>query len=344
MALLLEKRSPSELGYSLVAEWAPHEQSWIAWPCRRDLWRARLDRGRAATAVLARCLARYEPVVMLANSEDAVDASIACGEGIEVLPVALDDSWVRDTGPVFLSNGRGIAGLDMPFNGWGGKYQPYADDSKLAAVILERLSMTAFEAPFVLECGALCGDGEGTLLVTEQCALNRNRNPGATIESMTSDLCRYLGVTAVIWLEGGSPQDETEGHIDNVARFVAPGRVLALDPETADDSARPVLIENLCRLRDSTDASARTIEVDLIPVPRPRRVEGRLLTQSYLNFCFVNGAVLVPLFDDPADDTALAAFGRCFPNRIIEAVPAVDLAYGGGALHCATLDQPTVPG
>ncbi|HJN03756.1 MAG TPA: agmatine deiminase family protein [Alphaproteobacteria bacterium] len=335
-----DDRIPADLGLAAVAEWAPHERCWMAWPCRESLWGKRTGAARSAIAELARTIARYEPVVVLANEAHVADASIRCGPGVEVLPIAIDDSWPRDTGPVFLAGKRGRAGAVFRFNGWGGIHIPYQDDAQLAQRMLERLSLAAYSVPLVLEGGALDGDGEGTILVTESCALDPNRNPGASREIVEEGLRHYLGAGAVIWLEGGLEHDETGGHADNVARFVAPGRVAALDPGAPGEPNHDPLAANLAILLTTKDAQLRGLEIVTVPQPAPRRLDGRLLCQSYLNFCIANGAVIVPVFDDGADGEALRILAACFPGRRVEPFAAADIVFGGGGIHCATLNEP----
>ena len=224
--------------------------------------------------------------------------------------------------------------------GWGGKYAPHADDDAIAEKVLARLGFPRYAAPVVLEGGAYTCDGEGTLIVTEQCALNRNRNPGLTLEDMTQTLKDYLGVREVIWLAGGLDRDETEGHVDNVARFAAPGVVLAVSPGEPGDDSFEVLTENLARLSAARDAQGRRLEVRELPRPAPRLIDGRELVQSYANFYVANGAVIAPIFEDPNDGKAHEVIAHAFPKRRIEQVRAVDICFGGGGIHCATLEQP----
>ena len=313
----------------------------MAWPRREELWLDRIGAARRAYAGLARVLSRYEPVTMIAREADVADASVLCGAGVDVLPFAIDDSWVRDTGPTILVNGAGgRIGVVWRFNGWGEKYTPYDSDAALADGLLKRLGLEARPAPVVLEGGAFCSDGAGTLLITEQCALNPNRNPGYTRTRMTEVLRELLEIRQVIWLAGGLESDETEGHVDNIARFAGPAIVLAVSPGEPGEDDFETLSENLERLRAATDAAALPLDVRLLPRPAPCLMDGRLLPQSYANFYVANGAVIVPSFDDPADSRAAAIIADAFPKRRIEQAASQDIAYGGGAIHCATLQEP----
>ncbi|MCH8189371.1 MAG: agmatine deiminase family protein, partial [Proteobacteria bacterium] len=251
--------------------------------------------------------------------------------------------WIRDTGPAFLTGPAGVAGVagvDWGFNGWGGKYIPYDNDAAIAEKVLARLGIPRYATPVVLEGGAYTCDGEGTLIITEQCALNENRNPGLTRDGMTQTLKDYLGIHEVIWLAGGLEHDETEGHVDNVARFAAPGVVLAVSPGEPGDDSFDMLTENLARLRATPDARGRRLEIRELPRPAPRLIGGRAVVQSYANFYVANGAVIAPSFDDSNDAKAREIIARAFPKRRFEQVPAADISFGGGGIHCATLEQP----
>lgn len=335
--------TPAAGGFTLPADWSPHERCWMAWPCREALWAGRIAEARAAYAELAKVIAVYEPVTMIAREVHVVDASVMCGVGVEVMPLAIDDSWIRDTGPAFLTGPAGVAGVagvDWGFNGWGGKYTPYDNDAAIAEKVLARLGIPRYATPVVLEGGAYTCDGEGTLIITEQCALNENRNLGLTRDGMTQTLKDYLGIHEVIWLAGGLEHDETEGHVDNVARFAAPGVVLAVSPGEPGDDSFDMLTENLARLRATPDARGRRLEIRELPRPAPRLIGGRAVVQSYANFYVANGAVIAPSFDDSNDAKAREIIARAFPKRRFEQVPAADISFGGGGIHCATLEQP----
>ena len=333
--------SPRADGFHMPAEWAPHKRCWMTWPCRKRTWGDGLQAAQEAYASVAREIATFEPVVMVCCPEDVAEASLACGSGIEVLPIMIDDSWVRDTGPSFLIDGGGrLAGVDWQYNAWGEIYQPFANDADLARRMLDRLQAPRYTAPLVLEGGAFHVDGEGTLLITETCALNPNRNPGLSRAKVEEVIKSHLDVSAVIWLAGGLEDDDTDGHVDNVACFVAPGLVLALVAEDAGDGNFPVLEDNLARLRHATDAQGRKLRV--IPVPQPPRQErnGRRLALSHLNFYIANGAVIAPSFAVPEDERAYRVLREVFPKRKIVDVPAIDIVAGGGGIHCITQQEP----
>src|SRR5947209_1994295 len=221
--------TPSQNGYAVPAEWSPHRRTWMCWPCRLAAWgsEARLERARLATARVARAIGQFEPVVVVARAADAAAAERACGASAQILVIALDDSWARDTGPTFLSGG-GAAGVAWQFNAWGGKYDGYRHDSALGEHILRHEHGRVFHAPIVCEGGAIHVDGEGTLITTEQCLLNPNRNPGAARDEIAEVLRRYTGAETVLWLPGEYADIETDGHVDNISCFAAPGRTVVV--------------------------------------------------------------------------------------------------------------------
>jgi agmatine deiminase len=333
--------TPSAAGFAMPAEWSRHARSWMAWPCRESVWQRSIEPARAAYAAVARAIAAFEPVTMVVRPDQAAAARAALGPAIDIMPLPLDDSWTRDIGPTFVVDRQGgVAGIDWRFNGWGGKYPDHGNDDALASAILEQLGMPRFSAPFVLEGGAIHVDGDGTLLTTEQCLLNPNRNPLLDRPAMEAALSAWLGVEKIIWLGHGLVEDETDGHVDNLACFARPGLVAALVEDDPADANHAPLAENLARLRAARDAAGRVLEIVPIQEPAARHRNGARLPLSYLNFYLVNGAVIAPIFDDPADDPALAKLAQLFPERKIVAVPAIDIVAGGGGIHCITQQQP----
>lgn len=335
--------TPRDLGYAMPPEWAPHSRCWMAWPCREEVWAGGLDAARRAFAEVARAIAAFEPVTVICRPDLLASASLELGAGIPLLPLPHDDSWMRDIGPSFLTGAAGkLGGVAWRFNGWGQLWPDYDQDARLARRLLEHLGAEAFESPHVLEGGAICVDGEGTCLVCEPSVLDPRRNPGLGRAEMEAELSACLGIDRVIWLPHGLLDDETGGHVDNVARFVRPGLVVAaVDAEGRPNHER--LLANLELLRQAEDARGRRLEVLELPLPKPRqRHDGRLLTASYVNFYIANGAVLVPAFDDPADHGAAKLLSQAFPDRRIVQLDARDIVQGGGGIHCITLDQPQV--
>ena len=326
----------------MPAEWEPHERCLMAWPARAELWGASMDAARADYATVARTIAEHEPVLMVARPEDAADAAARCGEGIDILELPLDDSWLRDSGPVFVDDGAsGLVGVDFDFNAWGRKFAPYDADAALARRLLERLGVPCEHAPLVIEGGALSVDGEGTLITTEAVVLNPNRNPGLSRRAAEALLGEHLGVEKVIWLAGGLVEDrDTDGHVDNVAQFIGPGRVLAQTVEDPDDPDHAGLQDNLARLRAARAARGRPLEVIEMPLlPRFREGE-RSVAAPYVNLYLANGAAIVPVGGRKEDKPALALLDAALPGREVVAVPGDLLALGGGGVHCVTRQQP----
>jgi len=323
-------------------EWAPHERCWMAWPCRPELWDKRFAGARRAFAEVARAIADYEPVTMLARPELIAEASLRCGKGVSVLPMAYDDCWTRDVAPSFVRSEAGdLAGVSWRFNGYGERSPHYADDDRLAAAICERLQIPSFPAPVVLEGGNIHVDGEGTCLVCAAGVLDPKRNPDLGREEVAEVLRDHLGVLKVIWLDQGLVDDPSGGHVDNLACFVRPGVVLALSCRDPEDPNHAILKDNLARLRGARDAAGRQLEVIEIEQPAARfRDDGRRICASYINFYVANGAVVVPMFDDPMDTPAYKAIGAAFPDRDVLQIDAADLVYAGGGIHCITRQQP----
>jgi len=332
--------------YRMPAEWAPHAGCWMIWPCREQTFAGELEAARVVTGQVARALARFEPLSVLARPADLADARLRCGQAVRLLPCPdLVDSWMRDVGPSFVRHRQSgdLAGVDWIFNTWGEAY-PGANDDPLAGWVLEQLGVPRLRAPLVLEGGAIHVDGEGTLLTTEQCLLNPNRNPHLDRAGIEAILAEYLGVERVIWLGAGLVDDMTDGHVDNLACFVRPGVVLALASDDPEDANYAALQDNLRRLRTARDARGRHLEVITVPQPAPRWQGSERLSLSYINFYIANGAVLVPAFDDPLDGLARDTIQAALPARQVVQIPVLPILAGGGGIHCITQQQPLAEG
>uniref|UniRef100_UPI0025AF9777 agmatine deiminase family protein n=1 Tax=Amycolatopsis solani TaxID=3028615 RepID=UPI0025AF9777 len=326
------------------AEWDHHVRTIMSWPSSTGIWGEDLPAVQADIARLARAVAGFEEVVLLAKPANLGDAQNAVGDGVEVVPIPTDDLWARDTAPVFVREGGKTVGVDFAFNGWGGK-QRHAADSGVARAVLEKYGLPRVVTPLVAEGGALETDGQGTLLVTESSLVNDNRNPGKNRQRVEDDLKSTLGVGTVIWLAGVRGEDITDAHVDCLVRYVAPGVVLldkafpGTPPDVwsrSGDQARGVRGE-------ATDAAGRRLEVVDLPQPDPDRITGRgdAFVSSYANFYVANGAVFLPQFGDAAaDDQARGTLAEHFPGREVVLVPIDAIAAGGGGIHCSTHDVP----
>ena len=279
---------------------------------------------------------------MAVHPRDVDEARLMMGRGIDIFEVPIDDSWARDSGPIFVTDGReGVAGVRWRFNAWGNKYNGFDEDAAFGRRVIEALDMRRYDGPMVLEGGSICVDGQGTLITTEQCLLNENRNPTLDRQQIEERLALYCGVTKVIWLGEGLEDDETDGHVDNIACFAGPGRVFAYGARDKGGLNERVMRDNIARLEAARDAQGRALEVIELPEPaRRERHDGRRLDMSYINFYFANYGVVMPSFDDPMDAVALEIMEMAFPDRRIVQVPALDIVQGGGGIHCITQQQP----
>lgn len=333
-------------GFAMPAEWCEHSRCWMAWPSNPAIWTRGMDCAFRNFAHVVQAILEFEPVSLLVHPRDRAEAYRLCGEQVEYWDYTLDDSWMRDFGPTFVRNEKGeLAGIDWRFNGWG-KY-PYDNDQHVARFILERLNVPRIEAPFVLEGGSIHVDGEGTVLTTEQCLLHPNRNPELDKQQIEKLLLDYLGAQQIIWLPQGIADDDTDGHIDEIACFVEPGVVLALISGDKTDVDFATLQRNADMLRDSRDARGR--KLDVITIEQPEVMyreaetdsEGQRLSRSYVNFYIANGGIVMPAFGDVRrDEQARGLIAELFPRRKVVQIPAHELAYGGGNIHCITQQQP----
>ncbi|CRK56558.1 Agmatine deiminase [Alloactinosynnema sp. L-07] len=328
------------------AEWERQSRTFMSWPTKA-IWMEDTAAVRGDIAGLARAIGEFQPVVMLARPEDADQAQRACGDDVEVIPIAVNDLWARDTLPVFIEEAGTLKGVDFHFNGWGNKQNPHDSDAAAAAAVLGKYKIPSVDTWLVTEGGSLETDGAGTLLVTESSIVNENRNPGKTRDEIEAELKRVLGVRKVIWFEGVRGQDITDAHIDCLVRFTASGAVLldrafpGLAPDhwsRSADQAKEVLSAN-------TDAHGKPFTVVDLPQPDPDKITGTGddFVSTYLNFYVADKAVFIPKFGDAAADNRAAQIIRDnFPDREIVPVSIDAIASGGGGIHCATHDQPAI--
>jgi agmatine deiminase len=341
-AMTQTHRTPREDGFSMPAEWEPHAACLMEWPTvtRAPFWAERFEEAKRDYAAVATAITAFEPVVMVCDPEQTAEVRRSCGDGVEVLPLPIDDSWMRDNGPIFVRDEAGrIALVQFRFNSWGEKYLPYDKDAQVPRHIAAHFGMRRYDAPFVLEGGSFFVDGEGTLITTEQCLLNPNRNPTMSQERIERGLRDYLGVEVIVWLGLGHSTDrDTDGHIDGIAPYLAPATVALLLPEDPADPDHERGRDNLDRLQRARDARGR--EFDVIPFQtQPPGVV------PYLNFYLANGGAVVPVAGRPeneqADEQALEQIAKMLPDREIVPVPGDCLNYGGGGPHCITQQRPT---
>ncbi len=357
--------TPRADGFHMPAEWAPHTQTWMLWPERPDNWRLGGKPVQAAHVALAKAIARFEPVTVgvSAGQYDNARARLDV-PNIRVVEISSDDAWMRDTGPTFVvDHGGEVRGVDWAFNAWGGflggLYAPWNRDEQVASKVLDMERCQRYHTQgFVLEGGSIHVDGEGTLIATEECLLNRNRNPHLDRGQIERILADHLAVEKIIWLPDGLFNDETDGHVDNFCCYVRPGEVLLAWTDDASDPNYPRCQAALQVLENSVDAKGRALVVHKMPIPGPlyatqeecdgvdlvagsqERHPSVRLAGSYVNFLIVNGGIIAPSFDDPLDGEAQALLQKLFPEHEVVMVPGRELLLGGGNIHCLTQQQP----
>lgn len=330
----------------MPAEWARHERTFMSWPVRDSMvYPDDHEFVCSGYAQVVRAIAEFEPVGVLVNPDDlALAKQHLDAPNIELIPIAHSDAWLRDNGPTFLVGpDGGLAGVNWRFNAWGGKYAPWDLDDAVAPQLLDRLDVRRFDAPVVMEGGSIHVDGEGMLLTTEECLLNVNRNPELGREQIAELLRQYVGIDKIIWLNRGLAGDETDGHVDNIACFAAPGKVIIQVCDDPEDENYAITQDNLRILREATDAKGRRLEIVEIPQPPLAMFEESRLTLSYLNFYFVNGGIILPVFGGAAEETdreAARILAETFPDRRIRTVDGMAIIKEGGNVHCTTQQMP----
>ena len=338
---------PADHGYRMPAEWEPHQSTWISWPHNDETWPDELETVEDTMADVVRVLSLSETVRINVNSEEQQRRAVAALDRIGAVgdvrfhQIPTNDAWVRDYGPIFVvGSGGELAATVWGFNSWGGKYPPYDLDEATAGRMAEELGVAAFQTEMILEGGSIDGNGDGLLLTTESCLLNENRNPHLSRDDIEERLRRFLGVETVIWLHEGIAGDDTDGHIDDVARFVAPTTVLVATETDASHDDYDILSDAAERLRATPGRSGRDLEVIELPMPAPVVVKNQRMPASYANFYVGNRTVLVPTFSDPNDEAALSILRRRFPTRDVVGIDCSDLIWGLGAFHCLTQQVP----
>jgi agmatine deiminase len=343
----------------MPAEWDPHLATYLVWPHNLDTWPGKFELVPPIFAQIAAALAHFEPVrILVRDAAQIADlrkiiraASAPEGEPvrmdrIELLPIATNDSWIRDYGPIFLNrisateDGPMQIAVDWRFNSWGGKYGGCNLDDAVPQRLAEHYEFDVIGARMVLEGGSLDVNGAGIVLTTESCLLNRNRNPSMDREEIEESLRVYLGVDRVLWLGEGIAGDDTDGHVDDLARFTAANTIVTVVEQDPADINYAPLQDNLRRLRAMRNRRGEPFTIVALPMPAPVYFDGIRLPASYANFYIGNGAVLMPSFECAADEVAQTTLAQLFPDRRIVAIPSADLVWGLGAIHCLTQQHP----
>lgn len=330
--------TPAAAGFVMPAEWEEHDGCLMSWPTRTELWGDRLGEAKDDYAAVARAIVDFEPMTVVCPPGSETEVHQLCGQGVDIVTAALDDSWIRDNGPIFVRDDRGtVAGVNFKFNAWGERWHPYDSDDALPRRLATHFGVDVFDAPMVLEGGAFFVDGEGTLLTTEQCLLNPNRNPTMSQTDIEQVLRDYLGVSQVIWLPYGHSLDVgpegTDGHVDGIAQYLAPGQIVLEVPQSSDASEYDTGRRNLDAVQDATDAAGRALTVAALDPPADASV-------AYCNFYLANGAVIVPIAGDGRDEGPLEQIAALYPERKVVGVPGEVIAFGGGGPHCITQQMP----
>lgn len=355
---------PREDGFYMPAEFEPHEGCFLIWPERPDSWAGGAYAARKAFVKVISAIARWEKVTVFASYNQYENARASLPPHVRVVEMSTDDAWARDVSPVIVKNAAGeIRGIDWGFNAWGGLYDglyfPWDRDNHVARKACDLLDIDCYDRrDFILEGGSIHADGEGTVMVTEECLLSPGRNPDLSREEIEQVLRDNLGAEKVLWLPYGIWGDETNGHVDNICAFTAPGEVVLAWTDDERDPQYERSQADLTYLQSQRDAKGRPITVHKLPLPRPvyvteaecaalepmdgepTRSPGERLAASYVNFYIANGGIILPAFGDPADEQAAEVLRRCFPGREIVPIPARDILTGGGNIHCITSQVP----
>ena len=361
---VIKDSTPKADGFRMPGEFEPHDACWMLWPQRPDVWRFGGKPAQEAFVEVASAISRFETVFMGVSCDQYENACNMLPDNVRIVELSCDDAWMRDMGPTFVRNGEGVVrAVDWKFNSWGGlewgAYFPWDKDVQVCRKVCEICGVDTYKTgDFVLEGGSIHTDGDGTAVVTEECLLNPGRNPQLTKEQIEENLRQYMGVDKVIWLKRGIYLDETNGHVDNICCFARPGEVMLAWTEDEDDPQYEISAECLEILENTPDAKGRKLKVNKLNCPKPvlitkeeergvdvkegsiPRVEGERLAASYVNYYCANGGIVMPLFDDPADEAAMAKMREVFPDREVVGIYAREILLGGGNIHCITQQQP----
>ena len=351
---MITRPTPAELGYRMPAEWEPHRGTWLSWPHKEASWPGKFEPVPGIFAEMVRHLAPREEV-HINVADESFEAEVRSVLARHLVPAhnvffhyhPTNDAWCRDHGPIFLQRQHGGAVdeaiVDWGFNAWGGKYPPFDLDDVVPTRIGAELGLVVFHPGIIMEGGSIDVNGRGTLLTTESCLLNPNRNPALERGEIEAHLRAYLGVRNILWLGDGILGDDTDGHVDDLTRFVDAETVVTVVEDDPLDPNYAPLRENLERLRGMRDQDGRPLRVETLPMPTPLEHEGQRLPASYANFYIANGLVLLPLYDRTRDDAAAGTLQRLFPDRQVIGIDCTHLVWGLGAFHCVTQQWPSLP-
>lgn len=346
-------QTPAQLGYRWPAEWEPQASVWLSWPRNKSSWPNHFEPVPGEFAQFVRLLAEYEPVNILAGGRDVLaEARSLVGhlKNVTLHDIPTNDAWCRDHGPTFLQRPPSLAPspqplapalVDWQYNAWGGKYPPFDRDNEVPRRIAELQGRRRFETGIILEGGAIDGNGAGTILTTESCLLNPNRNGQLGREKIEGYLRDYLAAKKVLWLTGGEiAGDDTDGHIDQIARFVDPTTVVVSVCDDKEDENYEPSQQNWRELAEMSDQDGRALTLVPLRLPRALSCDGQRLPAGYCNFLIANGVVIVPQFGDPADTEAIGTLLPLFPGRDVRGCPSLNLIWGLGSFHCLSQQEP----
>jgi agmatine deiminase len=342
--------TPRSLGFYMPAEWERQDAIWLSWPKNPITWPSRVAQVQNIYIRIIEVIGSYQRINLLVDNEkveNEVRSHLAKAkvstDNLFFFHIPTQDAWIRDYGPTFVIKDSMLGMVDWIFNAWGNKYEKLKEDTSVPKIINNKLKAVYFDPQIILEGGAIEVDGEGTVVVTEQCLLNKNRNPDLSRETIEETLSQYLNVKKVLWLADGIDGDDTDGHIDDIARFTAPSVIVTCVEDDEFDSNYLPLKENLKRLSYMTDAKNRSLSVVKLPMPKKIfDLRNNPLPASYANFLITNNAVLVPVFLQKSDETALSILKELFPSRDVVGIPCTDVIRGGGTIHCLSQQQPSV--
>ena len=356
--------TPKKDGFRMPGEFEEHKGTWMLWPTRTDTWRSGAKPAQRVYIEVAKAISQFEPVTMCVKADQYENARALLPPNIRIVEISSNDAWMRDIGPTFVKNDKGeVRGVDWGFNAWGGLdeglYFPWDLDLLVKQKVMDIEQISRYDATdIIIEGGAITVDGEGTLITTEQCVLNPNRNRNLSKKEMEDKLIEYLNVEKIIWLKDGLVGDETDGHVDEVVFFVRPGEVAMGWTDDQNHPQYEVLQDAYKRLSEATDAKGRKLKINKIQMPKQislseaesmeidysrfsyNRSPNLTFISTYINCYLCNGGVVLPTFNDPQDEHAIAAFQKMFPDRRIVTVNTREISVGGGNIHCITQQQP----